>query len=107
MRLLHRWVVGGDCCGAGGLAQLAMQWLEWILGLVEGTLGLIGRPANELFVAVGVEMPVIIAHSDLLWLYLVHVGAVGLLHRWYVYGGYSCEGFALSGERSIDLHHQR
>ena len=25
IRLLYRWVVGGDWCGAGGLARLAKQ----------------------------------------------------------------------------------
>ena len=86
-RLLHRWVVGGDWCKAGGLAQLAEQWPEWMLGLVEGTLGLIGRSENELCVAVGAAMPVSTAHSDLLWLRLVRVGAVGLIRRWYVRWG--------------------
>ena len=32
--LLHRWVVGGDYFGAEGLAWLAEQWPEWMLGVV-------------------------------------------------------------------------
>ena len=52
-----------------------------MLGVVWGPLGLIGRSADELYVAVGAAMPVSIARSDLLWLRLVHVGAVGLLCR--------------------------
>ena len=55
-----------------------------MLGVVWGTLGLIGRSANELYVAVGAAMPVSIAQSDLLWLRLVRVGVVVLLRRWYV-----------------------
>ena len=55
-----------------------------MLGVVRGILGLIGRSADEFYVAVGAAMPVNIARSDLLWLRLVHVGAVVLLHRWYV-----------------------
>ena len=42
---------------------------------------------NELCMAVGAAMPVRIARSDLLWLHLVCVGAVGLLCRWYVHWG--------------------
>ena len=58
--------------------------------------------------AVGAEMPVSIAHSDLLWLHLVCVGVVGLLCLGGMYiGGYGCEGFALSGERPLELHYQR
>ena len=53
MRLLYGWVVGGDWYGVGGLAWLAEQQPEWILGVVDGTLGLIGRPSNELCVAIG------------------------------------------------------
>ena len=34
MRLLYRCVIAGDCCGAGGLAWLAKQKLEWMLGVV-------------------------------------------------------------------------
>ena len=34
MGLLGRRLVGGDKCGAGGLAQLAEQWPEWMLGVV-------------------------------------------------------------------------
>ena len=53
--------------------------------MVQGTVGLIGRSVDELYVAVEVAMIVNIAHSDLMWLRLVRIGAVGLLHRWYVY----------------------
>ena len=55
-----------------------------MLGVVRGTLGLIGRSADELYVAVGAAMPVSIVRSDLLWLRLVHMGVVVLLRRWYV-----------------------
>ena len=87
MRLLHRWVVGRDWCGVGGLAQPADQRLEWMLGVVEGTLEYIGRPENELCVAAGAAIPVIIACNDLMWLCLVGVGVVGLLHRRYIHWG--------------------
>ena len=76
-----------------------------MLGVVQGTLGLIGRSANELYVAVGAAMPVSIAHSDLLWLCLVHrVRWACCIGSMYV-GGYGYEWFALSGERPLELHY--
>ena len=80
-------MVGGDWCGAGGLAWLAEQQGEWLLGVAEGTLGLIGKLADKLYVTVGAAISIVIACSNLLQLRLVSFGAVGLLHNWYVQGG--------------------
>ena len=66
MRLPCKWVVGGDWCGAGGLAWRAEWWEECLLWVSEGTLELIGRPADRLGVAVGAAMPIRIACSNLL-----------------------------------------